>query len=170
MRHLFTIDTGDYNANGTVLIRPSVRGIILRGGKVLMIHSIKYDYYKFPGGGIEPGEGMEEALCREVREESGFLVELASIREYGLVHRRSRGKDADLFIQDNYYYLCAIAGEVRQELDDYEDEEGFTPEFVTPAHAIETNRFHDHKGKWGIVQERDSRVLEKLTEDGFFGA
>ena len=32
-----------------------------------MIHSLKYDYYKFPGGGIEDGESNEEALIRETR-------------------------------------------------------------------------------------------------------
>ena len=65
MRHLFTIDTHDYDPNGTKEVRPSVRGIILREGKVLLVHSLKYDYYKFPGGGIEPGEEMEAALGRE---------------------------------------------------------------------------------------------------------
>lgn len=165
MRQLFTIDTKDYNPNGTVMVRPSVRGIVIADGKVLMVHSIKYDYYKFPGGGIEPGEGMEEALCREVREETGFTVDPATIREYGQVHRRSRGDCAELFIQDNYYYLCGIAGSVGQKLDDYEAEEGFTPEFVTPAHAIEVNRFHDHQGKWSIVQLRDCAVLERLLEE-----
>ena len=54
-----------------------------------------------------------------------------------------------------------------QTLDDYEDEEGFTPEWVTPETAIETNRFHDHCGKWGVVQERECLVLEKLMEEGY---
>ena len=34
-----------------------------------MIHSIKYDYYKFPGGGIENDEDPVEAMIRETREE-----------------------------------------------------------------------------------------------------
>ena len=55
-----------------------------------------------------------------------------------------------------------------QELDDYEDEERFTPEFVSPEQAIHVNRFHDHQGKWGIVQQRDNRVLEILMEEGYF--
>lgn len=168
MRHLFTIDTKNYDPSGTVEVRPSVRGIVIRDGKVLLVHSLKYDYYKFPGGGIEPGEGMEEALCREIREETGFAVVPGSVREYGLVRRISRGKHADMFLQDNSYYLCDIGPSVGQDLDDYEDEERFTPEFVDPALAIHVNRFHDHQGKWGIVQQRDSRVLEILMEEGYF--
>ena len=53
-------------------------------------------------------------------------------------------------------------------LDDYEDEERFTPELVKPERAIHVNRFHDHQGKWGIVQQRDNRVLEMLMEEGYF--
>lgn len=167
MRSLFTIDTKDYDPNGTKEVRPSVRGIVLHSGKVLMVHSLKYDYYKFPGGGIEPGEGMEEALCRELREETGYVANPGSIREFGLVRRISRGKHTDVFYQDNYYYLCEAVDAVAQELDDYEAEERFTPEFVTAEQAIHVNRFHDHQGKWGIVQQRDSRVLEILVEEGY---
>ena len=168
MRHLFTIDTHDYDPNGSVFVRPSVRAIIIEDQKVLMVHSLKYDYYKFPGGGINAGEGMEEALCREVAEEAGRLVMPGSVREYGLVRRITKHDKADIFLQDNFYYLCQVGEALAQNLDDYEAEERFTPEFVNPGHAIETNRFHDHHGKWGVVQERESLVLEKLMEEGYF--
>ena len=168
MRHLFTIDTHDYDPNGSVYTRPSVRAIIIEDRKVLMVHSLKYDYYKFPGGGMDAGEGMEEALRREVAEEAGRLVVPGSVREYGLVRRVSKHDRADIFLQDNFYYLCQVGEAVDQNLDDYEAEERFTPEFVTPENAIEINRFHDHHGKWGIVQERESRVLEMLMEEGYF--
>ena len=169
MRHLFTIDTHDYDPNGTVEVRPSVRGIVVREGRVLLVHSLKYDYYKFPGGGIEPGEDPMAAMIRETREEAGLTVIPESVREYGLVHRIQRGvKDEnECFIQDNFYYLCQVGDAVAQNLDDYEAEERFTPEFVTPERAIHVNRFHDHQGKWGIVQQRDNRVLEMLMEEGY---
>ena len=72
MRTLFTIDLKNYNKNGTKFERPSARAIIIKDGKLAMIHSLKYDYYKFPGGGIKNGEEKENALVREVLEEAGL--------------------------------------------------------------------------------------------------
>ena len=167
MRLLFEIDTKDYDPNGKAFVRPSVRGIIIRDSKVAMVHSLKYDYYKFPGGGIEDGESLEQALLREVVEESGLQVVANSIREYGLVHRVQKGQKEAMFIQDNYYFLCEVESEIQaQHLDDYEAEEHFTLEFVNPIHAILTNREVDHGPKDQIMLEREARVLELLMEDG----
>ncbi|MBQ0009779.1 MAG: NUDIX domain-containing protein [Ruminococcus sp.] len=166
MRLLFTMDTKDYDPNGKTFVRPSARGIIVRDGKVAMVHSRKYDYYKFPGGGIENGEDPKTALVREVAEEAGLCVIPSSVREYGLVHRVQKSDLADVFIQDNYYYLCDVETDpIAQNLDDYEAEERFTLEFVTPAHAIRVNREKDHGPKDQIMLEREARVLERMMEE-----
>ena len=133
MKELFTIDTKDYNPDGHVFVRPSARAIIERDGKVLVMYSQKYRYYKFPGGGIEAGETPQQALVREVREESGYTVLPETIEEFGSVLRRNRdAKDPDgIFEQQNYYYFCEIGEErvpITQEA--YEIEEGFTPVWV----------------------------------------
>jgi 8-oxo-dGTP pyrophosphatase MutT (NUDIX family) len=171
MRLLFEIDKQNYIVDGSECIRPSVRGVIVRDGKIAMVHSLKYDYYKFPGGGMENGESHRETLIREVLEESGLVVIPESIQEYGYVHRIEKGRFEDKFIQDNYYYLCAAEEKLRiQHLDDYEEEEGFRLEFVTPREAIDTNRLHSHGEKEEIVTfqgmlERENRVLEMLMQE-----
>ena len=48
MRLLFDIDLRDYDACTHSFVRNSARSIILRDGKVAMIHSLKYDYYHDP--------------------------------------------------------------------------------------------------------------------------
>ena len=50
MRLLFDMDLHDYDACTHSFVRNSARSIIIRDGKAAMIHSLKYDYYKFPGG------------------------------------------------------------------------------------------------------------------------
>ena len=56
MRLLFEMDKKDYARCTRRFVRDSARSIIIRDGRIAMIHSLKYDYYKFPGGGIEAGE------------------------------------------------------------------------------------------------------------------
>ena len=168
MRLLFEIDKKDYNHCTHRFVRNSARSIIIRDGKIAMIHSLKYDYYKFPGGGIEEGESPVEAMIRETREEAGLIVVPDTVKEYGLVHRAQRSviKTDEVFIQDNYYYLCdAEGGIAEQDLDDYEKEEGFTLEFVDPHYAIGNNRKVTDR-PYEMMFEREARVLECLIEEG----
>ena len=96
MRKLFVFDYKDYKEDGTVGTRPSARGIIVRDGRIAMVHSRKYDYYAFPGGGIDRDENGKDALIREVREETGLEVISDSIKEYGLIVRKEKGAIDDL--------------------------------------------------------------------------
>ncbi len=170
MRILFEIDYKNYDVNGTVGKRPSARGIIIKDDKLAMVYSRKYDYYKFPGGGIEANETNEEALIREVKEEVGLEVIPESIQEYGLAIRKEKGKVEDIFIQENYYYLCKITDKIlEQDLDDYEDEEGFILKWVDATTAIDANLNHDHKEKNSPrnihMFEREAKVLGTLIAE-----
>ena len=169
MRLLFEMDAKDYAPGAKRFIRPSVRGIILKGDTIAMVHSLKYNYYKFPGGGIEIGESFLQALIREVAEESGLQVLPGSVREYGLVPRREKGRRGEVFVQDNFYYFCQVEEETQaQNLDDYEAEERFTLEFIDPRQAIRVNRREPHGPKNQNMLEREARVLELLLEENYF--
>lgn len=171
MRLLFDMDKKDYAQCTRSFVRNSARSIIIRDKKVAMIYSVKYGYYKFPGGGIESGENPVEAMIRETREESGLVVLPDTVREYGYVHRiqRSDKDPAECFVQDNYYYLCETADEtVSQELDDYEAKETYTLEFVEPAVAIMKNYNVVQSPYNRMMFEREARVLELLISEGFF--
>ena len=90
MRLLFEMDRKDHALCTRVFRRPSARSIIVRNGKLAMIYSKAYGYYKFPGGGIEPGEDPVAAVIRETREEAGLLILPDTVKEYGYVHRVQR--------------------------------------------------------------------------------
>ncbi len=63
-------------------IRPGAKAFIVHEGKILLVKErVDRDgtteiIYDVPGGGIEPGERLHEALKREVMEEVGLTVEI----------------------------------------------------------------------------------------------
>ena len=168
MRLLFTLDRGDYTEGGKAFSRPSARAIVIRDGRVAMVYSQKYRHYKFPGGGMEPGESREAALIREAREEAGLVLDIETVRPYGFVHRIERGDREPLFIQDNFYYLAAATAVVPQELDGYEAAEGYTLRWVLPREAIQQNRAltSEYKRKYHTMLLREALVLERLQAEG----
>lgn len=171
MRLLFEIDTKDYDRTGKAFVRPSARSIIIKDKKVAMVHSVKYNYYKFPGGGIEDKESNENALIRETLEEAGLVIIPKKIKEYGYVHRiqKSNDNDADYFVQDNYYYICECEEYIlKQSLDNYELDEKFTLKFIQPEEAIFINRNEEHGPKDQNMIERETKVLELLIKEGYF--
>ena len=171
MKLLFEIDKKNYDNDGKAFIRPSARAIIIKDNKIYMVHSLVYDYYKFPGGGIEKNESTIDALIRETKEEAGLIVIKDSIKEYGYVHRVQKADEPSYskFVQDNYYYICDVENKIlEQQLDDYENFEKFTLEIVDPKIVININRNKEHGPKDLDMIEREAKVLELLIEDGYF--
>lgn len=169
MERIITIDLKDYDESMQRFRRPSVRAVIIRDYKVAMVYSAKFDYYKFPGGGIEKNESHIQTLVREVSEETGLSIKTESVAELGSVLRvqRSRTNANEIFEQENYYYTCNVFESVEaQSLDEYELEEGFRLEFVQPEKAINVNRTHDHKDYDAMLIEREALVLEYLLDKG----
>ena len=169
MRILFELDYKNYKENGTIGKRPSSRGLILKDGKIAMVYSKKYNYYKFPGGGIEKEESNIDALVREVKEEVGLDIIIESIKEYGLVIRKDIGSEKDILLQENYYYICNVKDDItNQSLDEYETEEGFCLKFVSKDTIIKTNLSENHNNtslnNMHII-ERDTKVIKLLIQE-----
>ena len=55
-------------------ILQGVHGFCFYNGRLVLVYAEKKKYWTPPGGGIEPGETYEEAVIREVKEETNMKV------------------------------------------------------------------------------------------------
>ena len=84
-------------------MRRAVRAIVIHGDKLLIMHRNKFgkEYDTLPGGGVEPGESLGQALIRELSEET--MVNIANQRLLFIEH-------AGQPYGDQYIFLCDYEG------------------------------------------------------------
>ena len=101
----------------------AVSAAIIRDGKVLVVRRARkpaLGIYTLPGGGVETGETLEQAVIREVREETSLIVEPVALAG----HREAIARDAQGRVERHFVILCFAArwlsGEpvLNEELDD----------------------------------------------------
>jgi 8-oxo-dGTP diphosphatase len=129
------------NLGGRTLVRESARAIILRGHELLLVYASLEGGYKFPGGGVEPGETHDETLAREIQEECGARLSQI-LREYGMVieYKLPFEPEFDVFKMISRYYVCQVTEcLVEPRLDDYERQLGYCPQWVPVQDAIHAN-------------------------------
>ncbi len=156
-----TIDLKNYHSENSIFKRSAARGIIAKGDQYLLIYS-KYGEYKFPGGGVESEEDIEEALIREVKEETGYQVIESSITSYGKVLERRKGITADIMEMESNYFLCEVEREVgNRKLDEYEKDYDYQIAWISLSEAINRNKsvIALEECPWVI---RDTQVMEYL--------
>jgi 8-oxo-dGTP diphosphatase len=85
-----------------------VGAVVLDGERVLLIkrgHAPLKGEWSLPGGGVETGETLEQAIAREVLEETGVTIEVGPIVE--VLDRISR--DADGRVEHHFVLVDFVA-------------------------------------------------------------
>jgi ADP-ribose pyrophosphatase YjhB (NUDIX family) len=162
MKTLFVIDAKDYEEDWPVLKATTVRGIIRKDGLFAMQKN-RFGVYKIPGGGPDEGETYEEALIREVKDEMGFILDPASIREIGMVFekREDAFKKGKVFERCTRFYDCQILSETGEtNMTKSEIALGFEPVWADMDTIIRENRLCLVE-KWNI---RDTEFFVWLKE------
>lgn len=164
MRILATFDAKDYQDTVGVYEKYSVRGIVMRDGKLAMQCS-RDGEYKIPGGGMEQGESCIQALVREIKEETGLYVIADAVTEIGEIveMRRDIFDPAKKYICHSLFYYCEVEKN-RQDalkLTDSEKAKGYELKWAKPEEIYQRNILIE-KDPWII---RDTAFVKMLMDE-----
>jgi len=112
-----------------LVFRPSVYGVIIHGDKILMVHNKSNGKLFFPGGGVNLGETLSDALKREVREETGIEIKVGKF-----LHFKEQffywdpGDEA--YHMFNFFYICRPKTFKLLDDDKVDDEEAEKPRWI----------------------------------------
>lgn len=140
--------------------RKAARAIISdTDANVALLFSTTKNYHKLPGGGVEEGEEIIDAVRREVMEEIAWTID--DLRELGIIEE-FRNKFA--LHQFSYCFIAkAVAAQGTPKFVELEIPEGFVTEWLPIDDAIAKLEseidVEDYQGKF--IQARDLTFLKE---------
>ncbi|ACO29699.1 NUDIX hydrolase [Bacillus cereus] len=103
--------------------------------KILMVHNVEQNVWTLPGGAVEKAETLEEALVREVKEETGLIAVAGGLVAINEKFFEEPGNHALLFT----FRAHVVKGELMAE----DEEEISAIEWVDRTIANERFPFYD---------------------------
>lgn len=85
-----------------------IRGVVFRGGKILLVKELADGGWTLPGGWVDVDESPSSAVEREVLEESGFQVKARKL--LAVYDRNLHGHPAYIFHIYKIFILCELQG------------------------------------------------------------
>lgn len=147
-RKIAEIKDADFGFNDpkekTDVIRFCVRVLLFNEkGEICVVKSEKYGYMQLPGGGIDEGEGIVEALRRETVEETGWLISDIEPIGYTLERREDKRNTHPWGKDISYVFKAMPAEEVGTNYMEDEVAEGFKPIWLKLEDFIAEQEQHE---------------------------
>lgn len=143
--------------------RVAARGIVRRGDRLLLLLSGTHGDVKFPGGGVEHGETLEQALARELLEECGRTMTSVGPVALTVVESHPDAFGDGLFTMVSHYLTCAVdEAQSVPELEAYEAELDLHPVWLTLDEAIASGESALARGTSGPWAPRELAALRQL--------
>ncbi|GAC1349434.1 MAG: NUDIX domain-containing protein [Ktedonobacteraceae bacterium] len=118
------------SSGSSASFRIAVSALIFDEGRILLAHRRDIDWWNLPGGGMEPGETVDEALHREVFEETGLQVE---IEQLAGVYSKPQKQEVVLT------FRCHVTGGVLSVTEETRECRFFAPDNL-PANTLPKHR------------------------------
>lgn len=154
---------GDNYTGHTDRQRTACRAIIIKDDKMLLSYEQKSNIYMIPGGGLESKEKDEDCVVREVREETGLIIEPSKcVLEINEFYANAK------FI--SRYFLGKIKGETERHLTKREEEVGMIPVWLEINDVVEIfSKYNDYKDnnemQAGLYKREITAIKELLNLD-----
>jgi 8-oxo-dGTP pyrophosphatase MutT (NUDIX family) len=106
------------------LYRVAVKAIIQKNGKYLLVRDKRDTGWSFPGGGVDYGENLQQALVREIAEEIN-IPESAISSDFKIIDTNI-GQEKDGIPRCNLHFIVTISNNLAQETSEIEEFGWFT--------------------------------------------
>ncbi len=126
-------------------MRKRVAAIIIKDDKILLLRRIKNgrEYYVFPGGGVEEGEDLENAIIREIEEELSLKIKLEKL----LFQINNLGNDEFYFLVKEFSGKPKLGGPEKERMNENNQ---YYPEWKELGEVLGLASLYPEEAKWKV--------------------
>ena len=147
----------------TFELRKSARAILRNTEGMIAVQYLQNHFlHKLPGGGVEPGETIQAAMLREIKEEVGCVANIA--QEIGMVIEYRKEQN---LLHISECHVADVVGEIQEpSLEQAEIDEGMVTLWMIPEEAIKKmNADAPNTYQGAFITKRELAFLEEYLKN-----